>query len=101
MAPDMHCPACGSDMRSRSLHSHYSLKPYRVCPDCGAKYRSDPDTRRRLWPILLLGTFTFCLTATAGLRGSYWWIPTLLSHAVLWSYLGYVLNNISFVEYEK
>jgi uncharacterized protein (DUF983 family) len=99
MPPQMNCPACGSDMRSRSLWSHYSLKPYRVCPDCNAKYTSDSKSKRRQVPILALALSTLGLTIAVTLRGSDWVWPAFMSHIVFWVYVGYALSKITYVRY--
>jgi uncharacterized protein (DUF983 family) len=99
MPPQMNCPACGSDMRSRSLWSHYSLKPYRVCPDCNAKYTSDSKSKRRQVPIMVLGLITIGLMVGATLRGSDWLLPAFVSLVVLWVYVGYALSKVTYVRF--
>ncbi len=99
MPPQMNCPACGSDMRSRSLLSHYSLKPYRVCPDCNTKYTADSKTKRRQFPIIILTLIALVLTVLVGLKGVAWLLPAVVSHIVLWSYIGYTLSNVTYVPY--
>ena len=100
MPPRMNCPVCASDMRSRSLLSYYSWKPYRVCPDCHAKYTTDARTRKRQLGILLLALVMFGLTIAAALKGWVWVVPAVLSHIALWGYIGYVLSRMSYVPYE-
>lgn len=97
MPPEVNCPACGSDMRSRSLLSHYTLKPYRVCPDCHAKYTADPQTRKRQITILILTLIALVLTVSVGLKGAAWLLPAVVSHIVLWSYIGYTLSQATYV----
>ncbi len=97
--PRMICPVCGSDMRSRSLLSHYSLKPYRVCPDCNAKYRADPKTRKRQIPIALLALTALVLTLAVGLEGMAWLLPAIASHIILWVYIGYAISKTVYVRY--
>ena len=95
----MNCPACGSDMRSRSLLSHYSLKPYRVCLDCNAKYTSDSKSKRRQVPILVLGLITLGLMIEVTLNGSVWILPAFVSLIVLWVYVGYALSKVTYVRF--
>ena len=99
MPPQMNCPVCGSDMRSRSLLSHYSLKPYRVCPDCNARYTSDLNTKKRQVPIVLLILIALGLTVAVGLRGFIWLLPAVLSHIILWVYVGYAVSKVTYVQY--
>lgn len=99
MPPQMNCPVCGSDMRSRSLLSQLSLKPYRVCPDCNAKYVSDPKTRKRQAPIIILAMIAFGLTAAVGLKGSGWLLPAVASHIIMWAYIGYTISHVKYVKY--
>jgi uncharacterized protein (DUF983 family) len=99
MPVQMNCPVCGSDMRSRSLLSHYSLKPYRVCPDCKARYTSDARTRKRQIPIVLLAVIASGATIAVGLKGLVWVLPAVLSHIVLWGYIGYALSKMRYVRY--
>ena len=99
MSPKMNCPACGSDMRTRSLMSHYSIKPYRVCPDCNAKYTTDSKTKKRQIPILILTLAGLGLTITSSLRGSFWILPALACYIILWIYIGYTLSKITYVKY--
>lgn len=86
-------------MRSRSLFSHYSLKPYRLCPDCNAKYRADPKTRRRQFPILILALIALGLSLAVGLKGFVWLLPAVVSHVILWTYIGYTLSKVTYVRY--
>jgi uncharacterized protein (DUF983 family) len=99
MPPKMNCPACGSDMRSRGLISHYSLKPYRVCPDCGAKYTADPKTKQRQLPIIVLVLIALGSTAAVGLKGTMWLLPAILSNIVLWCYVGYAVSRVKYVQH--
>ena len=99
MPPRMNCPVCNSDMRSRSLLSHYSLKPYRVCPDCNAKYTTDAKSKRRQGPIAILALVALALTFAARFEGSSWLIPALVSYIVMWVYIGYALSKIEYVRY--
>ena len=101
MSPQMNCPVCGSDMRSRSLFSHYSLKPYQVCPDCGAKYTTDSKTRRRQVPIFILAMIMLGMTAVVGIKGFAWLLPAIASHIILWVYVGYAVSRIKYVQYHK
>ena len=101
MPPRMNCPACGSDMRSRSLLSHYSLKPYRVCPDCNAKYTTDSKSKKRQIPIFFLGLISLTLTGAVGFKGTGWMLPALVSLIVLWGYVGYALSKVTYVRYPK
>jgi len=87
-------------MRSRSLWSHYSLKPYRVCPDCHAKYTSDSKSKRRQVPIVVLGLITLGLTIAIKLRGFDWLLPAALSQVVLWAYVGYAVSKVTYVPYD-
>ena len=100
MPPKMNCPACGSDMRTRSLLSHYSLKPYRVCPDCNAKYTSDSKTKNRQVPILILTLVALGLTVIANFKGPIWLIPAATCYIILWVYIGYHLSKITYVKYD-
>ncbi len=99
MPPQMNCPVCGSDMRSRSVLSHYSLKPYRVCPDCNAKYTADSKTKKRQIPILILALTALGLTFAVRLNGFVWLLPAVVSHIILWVYLGYALSKVAYVQY--
>jgi hypothetical protein len=99
MPAQMNCPACGSDMRSRSLLSHYSLKPYRVCPDCNAKYSADSNTRQRQIRIMILALVALVLTVSVSLDGVAWLLPAVVSHIVLWGYVGYALSKVVYVQY--
>ncbi len=101
MAPKMNCPVCSSDMRNRSLLSHYSLKPNRVCPDCNAKYTSDLKTKKRQIPIVILGLVALGLTFTVSLKGIGWLLPTIASHIALWVYTGYAVSKVTNVKYTK
>lgn len=95
----MNCPVCGSDMRSRSLLADFSLKPCRVCPDCNAKYRADAKTRRRQVPIIILALIASSLTFAVSLKGIVWLLPAVVSHIILWTYIGYVLSKLTYVQY--
>ena len=101
MPPEMNCPVCDSDMRSKSLLSHYSLKPYRVCPDCKAKYTSDPNTKKRLLPILVLTMVALSLTLAAHFKGFIWGVAAVLGYVVLWVYVAYAVSKITYVKYDE
>lgn len=99
MPPQMNCPMCGSDMRSRNLLPRFSLKPYRVCPDCNAKYAPDSKTRKRQVPVVILALIALGLTAAVGLKGFGWLLPAVASHIILWIYIGYAISHVTYVEY--
>jgi hypothetical protein len=86
-------------MRSRSLFSGLSLRPYRVCPDCGGKYTADADSRRRQWPIAVLSLAALVLTVLAGsgYAGLVW--PALASHVALWGYIAFAIARLRYVRY--
>ena len=90
---------CGSDMRSRSLLSQFSLKPYRVCPDCGAKYRADSRSRKRQAPIIVLVLIAVGLMVAVGIKGSFWLLLAIVSQIVLWAYIGYAVSKVTYVRY--
>ena len=92
------CPVCGSDMRSLGMSAHYSLKPYRVCPDCQAKLTADGQTRRRR---LLIGVFGILTLALVGLSLRYgvpWGFAAGTSGAALLAYTGYTLSKMKYVK---
>jgi uncharacterized protein (DUF983 family) len=97
VARKLDCPSCGSDMRSRSLL--YSMKPYRVCPDCHAKYTSDPDSRRRQLPIAILSLIVLGLSIAISLDGAHWLVPAILSYIALLGYVAYALSKLNYVKY--
>jgi uncharacterized protein (DUF983 family) len=101
MPPKMNCPVCGSDMRSRSLLSHYSLKPYRVCPDCNARYTADPATKKRMVLIFIVTVIALSLTVAARLKGFVWGVAAVLWYVLLWVYIGYAVSKVSYVQYDK
>lgn len=86
-------------MRSWSLSPYYSLKPYRVCPDCGTKYTADQKTKQRQVPIIILTLIVLGLSIAVGLMGVTWLLPAMLSHIVLWSYVGYTVSKVVYVQY--
>ena len=86
-------------MRTRSLSSYYSLKPYRVCPDCGTKYTADQKTKQRQVPIIILTSIVLGLSIAVGLMGVTWLLPAMMSHIVLWSYVGYTVSKVVYVQY--
>lgn len=101
MPARMNCPVCGSDMRSRSLLAHYSWKPYRVCPDCQAKYTVDFRTKRRQVVVVPFALITFAFAAAGYLRGFPWSVVTLLAGIGLLIYAGYVLSKMRYVEFRE
>lgn len=101
MAPKLTCPACDSRMQGKSLLSQFSLKPYRVCPDCGARYTSDTRSKRRQVPILCLVLLALGLSLAIGIYGSAWLVPAVLSHMVLWSYVVYAFSKLAYVPYRN
>lgn len=101
MPPQMNCPACGSDMRSRSLLSYHSLQPYRVCPDCNARYTADRKTKLRQVPIIILALISLGLTAAGALIEPAWLLPAVFSYFVLLVYVGYVVSKVSWVQYHN
>lgn len=79
--------------------SHYSLKPYRLCPDCNSKYRADLKTRKRQVPIFILALIALGLTFAVSLKGFVWLLPAVVSHIILWAYIGYTLSKVTYVQY--
>jgi hypothetical protein len=88
-------------MRSRSRFSGLSLRPYRVCPDCGARYTADADSRRRQWPIAVLSLGALMLTVLAGSGDAGWILPALASHVALWGYIAYAVSKLRYVRYPE
>ena len=88
-------------MRSRSLLSHYSLKPYRVCPDCNAKYTADSKTKKRQIPIMLLALTAVGLTFAVRWKGFVWLLPAMVNYIILWVYVGYALSKVTYVQYPE
>jgi hypothetical protein len=86
-------------MRSRSLLSNYSLKPYRVCPDCNGKYTTDRKTKTRHFLILVPVLLMFVLTHAAITDGLAWLFPAVASHIAFWVYLGYAISKMTYVCY--
>jgi len=101
VARQLCCPWCGSDMRGASLLSHLTLKPYRTCPDCNAKYTSDPNSRKRQLPIAILCLLVLGLSLAVGAKGSGWLVPAVLSYITLGAYLYYSLSRIGYVKYRN
>jgi len=93
------CPACGSDRRSRIMSAGIHLKPYRVCPDCQSKYTVDPATKRRGLVIVLFAIATVGFSVLGFTRGSPWSLITFMCGTGLLVYLGYVLSNMTYVDY--
>ena len=86
-------------MRSRSLLSHYSVKPYRACPDRNAKYTADSKTRKRKIPIIILTLIALVLTVSVSFKGVAWLLPAVVSQFILWGYTGYALSKLTYVQY--
>jgi len=95
----MICPVCGSKMLNRSIYAHYSWKPYRVCPDCRAKYTADSGTRSRQLLIAVFATLTLVLSIASYIDGSPWTWLTFLAGTGLLIYVGYTLSRMKYVEY--
>ena len=80
MPAEMNCPVFNGDMRSRSLLSYYSPRPYSVGPDCNAaetlinqrlpEYTTDSKSKRRQTPIAVLGVVALGRTAAPGSSGT-------------------------------
>ena len=86
-------------MRTTRLLAQYSLKPYRVCPDCQSRYTTDKRTKRRAALIAVLALMTMGLSAHAIANGFPWGIAPAVSGAVLLVYVAYTLSRMSYVEY--
>ena len=79
--------------------AHYSLKPYRVCPDCQVEYTVDTATKRRRWLIALFAMITIAVVLVSHDRGFPWSLATFLSGIGLLGYVGYALSRMTYVEY--
>lgn len=99
MPNKMSCPICHSDMRNRSLFSHYSLKAYRVCPDCQARYTVDAKSKKRRLVIAILGFLTIALSVAGITLGWPWGLAAFLSGTGCLVYAGLVLSKMEYVEY--
>lgn len=99
MPGKMSCPNCHSDMRSRSLYAHFSLKPYRVCPDCQAKYTTDRSSRKRSLVVALIALLTLALSVAGIMIGFPWGLAAFFGSIGLLGYVGYFLSKIEYVEY--
>ena len=99
MPPNMDCPRCGSNMRSRGMLDHYGFKPYRICPDCHGKYTTDVGTKRRAGLATVFAIFTLALSAISWFEGFPWGFAAASSGLALLIYVGYTLSKLTFVEY--
>ncbi len=98
MPAEMNCPVFNGDMRSRSLLSYYSPRPYSVGPDCNAaetlinqrlpEYTTDSKSKRRQTPIAVLGVVALGRTAAVGPRRFGWLLPALACYIVMGGYVG-------------
>jgi len=95
----MTCPICHSDMQSRSLFSHYSLKPYRICPDCQARYTTDARSKKRSLVGAILAVLTIALSVAGFTLGFPWGLAALLGGTGCLVYAGFVLSKMEYVEY--
>lgn len=95
----MDCPSCGSNMRNRSLLNHYTFKPYRVCPDCHAKYTTDTSTKTRQLLIAVFAMMTIMLSVASYLKGFPWTLAAFLSGIGLLVYVGYALSKMTYGEF--
>jgi len=86
-------------MRSRSLFSHYSIKPYRICPDCQARYTTDARSRKRRPVIAILGLLTIALSVAGFTLGWPWGLAASLGGVACLVYAGFVLSKMEYVEY--
>ena len=99
MPNKMSCPKCHSDMRSRSLYSHYSLKPYRACPDCQARYTTDRSSKNRSLVVAFFALLTIALSVAGFMIGFPWGLAAFFSGIGSLGYAGYFLSKIEYVEY--
>ena len=86
-------------MRDRSMLDHYSLRPYRVCPDCGAKYTVDARSKRRRVLIALFALATVGLSVAGFFRGYPWSLASFFAGIGLLAYTGYALSKMIYVSY--
>ena len=57
------------------------------------------NTKKRQVPIVLLILIALGLTVAVGLRGFIWLLPAVLSHIILWVYVGYAVSKVTYVQY--
>ena len=101
MPPQMNCPVCGSDMRTKSLFLGGGFKPYRVCPDCRSEYTTDKKTKKRAVLIAIYSLMTAVLSVAAFLAGFPFGLFVAAAGAGLLVFVGYTLSRMRYVEYRN
>jgi hypothetical protein len=86
-------------MRGGNLLSLHGLKPYRVCPDCQAKYTTDSHTKKRGLVLAGFALVTLALSTAGHLYGFPWGIVAFLFGTGLLIYAGYALSRMTYIEY--
>lgn len=86
-------------MRTAGMLTQFSMKSYRVCPNCQSKYTTDKRTRRRSVWIVIFALITVGLSVRAMVMGFPWGLASVVSGTALLVYVGYTLSKMSYVEY--
>ena len=86
-------------MRGGDLLSLHGFKAYRVCPDCKARYTTDPSTKKHALVIAVFALLTLTLSIAGLLIGFPWGILAFLVGTGLLVYVGYVLSKMMYIEY--
>lgn len=81
--------------------SQYSFRPYRVCPDCQAKYTTDARTKGRALVTVVFALITMALSFAGTRIGFPWGLAAFLSGTGLLVYVGYTLSKLEYVEYRE
>ena len=79
--------------------SPHGFKPYRICPDCQAKYTTDTKTKKRGLVVAFFAVVTLGLSAAGQLIGFPWGLFAFTSGSGALVYAGYTLSKMTYIEY--
>ncbi len=88
--------------RSTKLRDNlFNFRTYRTCPDCDARYTSDPSTRRRQVPIVVLGLLSTGLLIGGAFTSNLAWSALgVVISLVLMGYAAYAVAKLRYVPYD-
>lgn len=95
------CPNCSIEIRLRELRHESLFGSFRVCPNCGASFQVDTDTKYRQAAFIIILILSLAFTILLYYGNRQWLIPALVSYVVLGLLIYWGNRKVFLVPYQE